>query len=105
MPHRLGQREAVLSGRRFGAANSSSMRRSRSRSTSTQRPRIIASPSVAASSFLDFLRRQPLAVERDFDIEIEQRFHAEHRRRLAADSRIHRADAADGALATAPACG
>ena len=61
------------------------IRLSRSRSTSTQRPRTSASPSDLANNSRISAAVKRFAVERDFHAEIEQRILAQSRRRLAAD--------------------
>ena len=65
------------------------IRLSRSRSTSTQRPRTSASPSDLASNSLISAAVKRLAVERDFHAEIEKRILPKSRRRLAADFGRH----------------
>ena len=72
-------------GRLDRAGTRSSIRLSRSRSTSTQRPRTRCRPFDAASSCSNLRRGQRLAVEADVHLEIEQRVRAEPGRRLAAD--------------------
>ncbi len=63
------------------------VRSSRSRSTSTHRPRSSTRQSVPASKRCDLLLRQRLAVERDGHAEIQQPVEAQRGRRRAPDSR------------------
>jgi hypothetical protein len=75
---------------RSASLKRSIMRLSCSRSTSTQRPRTSASPSVSGQQLANLGRGQRFAVERNFHPEIEQRILPQQRRRRAAHLAVTR---------------